>query len=132
MDELSNAVVPAALTGAIAGVGSMYVMGTSMNNVISIVGVDVPSPVAYGLVGAGSKFVNALTRDSILPYFTSSGSMRGLVGIASPIITGTAMVVVAGVLEGRVPTMNSGLKLFALGAASDAAASYIGEQLQLI
>lgn len=133
MDKLSDALVPAALTGAITGFGSLYVMGSSMERTIAFPGgFNVPSPVAYGLVGAGSKFVNALTRDSIIPYFTESGSMQGLVGIASPIITGTSMVVVASILGGRVPTMNSSMRLFALGAVADAGASYAAEQLQLI
>lgn len=133
MDKLSDALVPAALTGAITGFGSLYVMGSSMERTIAFPGgFNVPSPVAYGLVGAGSKFLNALTKDSILPYFTESGSMQGLVGIASPVITGTSMIVVASILGGRVPTMNSSMRLFALGAVADAGASYAAEQLQLI
>ena len=130
--SLSDAMIPAALTGVIAGVGSTYMMNSSMNQSISILGRDVSAPIAYGIVGGASKLANYYSRDSILPYFTSSGMMQGLIGVASPIITGVSMVVVAGIVEGRVPNSSSGVRLFVLGAASDAIGDYLGTYLNLI
>ena len=130
--SLSDAVMPAVITGAIAGVGSTYVMGSSINNVITLAGIDVSAPVAYGTVAAISKGVNHLTRDSILPYFNSSGFMVGMTGLASPIITGVSMIVVASLLEQSIPTTNAAMRLFVLGGVSDAIGDYVGQYLGMI
>lgn len=127
MDKVSQALMPAAVTGVVAGAGAKLMFGPRYMALPG--GYTVPAYVGYGVLGAGSKLLNVLVADTVIPYIAGDGSIIGLsVEMASPLITGAALVGLDMLAEGPKLDQHA-LKVFALGAGADVAGQWISDRV---
>lgn len=133
MDNLKDALVPAALTAVGTTIGTSFFLGASSRFEKPLFGTQISEPLAYGLLGGGAKLVAELSKDSILPYISENGTVMGIANLGTPLVTGGSLVGLNYLSLGENDLNSTELmKLFAIGTASDYAASYAGEQLNLM
>lgn len=125
MERVSQALIPAAVTGAVAGLGAKMLFPDSVMR-LPLVDRTVPTYVGYGVLAGASKVVNHLVADTIIPAISKDGSLVGVAGLASPALTGGALVAMDKLL---VKSNESMIKVFALGVGADIAGEWVKDRI---
>lgn len=117
-------------SGVVGGLASRFVLG--IEGSYQIAGLNLDSMIVYGLVIGGASAINESTKQFTLPFlgisnpFTTTAQM-----IVGPSLTGAGSVGLSYFANGMIlPSRESAMQGFLLGAVSDVTGSYVAEMVQ--
>lgn len=124
---IQDEIMMSALTGVIAGLGSVYVLNASPRIPIPVLntGISLPAPVSIGLAVASSNMVSAIVHDALVNNVDPS-VLEPISNISRPLVNGAMSYATMRTLYSPNARF---VQNFALGAGSSVLADYAGKTL---
>ena len=123
--KLTTYLVKPAIVGGIAAAGSMFLIDGAAR--VPFFGMDMSAPVAIGGAVAVGNIAASLSHDYVLKMLPGNDEkmIAWESAILGPALTGAASVLAANMTIGSITGSTAMFQLFALGAGSQVAGSYV-------
>lgn len=124
--KLTTYLVKPAIVGGIAAAGSMFLIDGAAR--VPFFGMDMSAPVAIGGAVAFGNIAASLSHDYVLKMLPGNDDPKNIEwqsALLGPVLTGGASVLAANMTIGSISGSTAMFQLFALGAGSQVAGTYV-------
>ena len=124
--KLTTYLIKPAIVGGIAAAGSMCLIDGAAR--VPFFGMDMSAPIAIGGAVAVGNIAASLSHDYVLKMLPGNDDPKNIEwqsALLGPVLTGGASVLAANMTIGSITGSTAMFQLFALGAGSQVAGSYV-------